>query len=609
MSVVYGGEENSRVRVFVQLPSCVGEFSLFRLEVTQAISTCFSAWVDLFSSTRIVAKETLRESALVGFGDNINQRHTTLAGMITDVEFVREFPAARGVDEGSTHRFWYRVRVASKLEALAYFHRRTLWRNENYEAPPNQWEHDLERLVKAVCTLPREGLQTADLDFKCERLKGTVTFEQNTGAMLKCDTPMIASVFQYDESDLDFLTRVTAQYGAFWFSSAEQQDDGVDMTEKLIFSVNKDSFPQHPRVFKFKSGSCPDAPTTADEEADFIVYQVGWSQGLVQDKVSLRDWNYYTHEGEVQTSTSDLQIIGNSTSFATLGENIEYDTGVFQAQYFRPKGGQDPVGARIASDYAKLWGKTIAERRFHARQAHKRCVTGVTPDLSLWAGMSFKVVWGVGDDNITGTAEHDDAPSYIATKTVHSCQFTPPELAPLMVGDLAETRSFCKVHFEAIEVSAPYHPVAERAEPRISGFLRGSVVPAGDFGAGKRPDSAKNPDKPAPSPLSQEGFYSVKLPGVAMVLFGGTGQSTREPDAVLLPMPLATLYGGKNVGVHFPLLADTTVLVAFNNGDPNQPSIIGVAPDYNTQTSLVGQETASVNEIRTRSGLIMRFKD
>ena len=60
-------------------------------------------------------------------------------------------------------------------------------------------------------------------------------------------------------------------------------------------------------------------------------------------------------------------------------------------------------------------------------------------------------------------------------------------------------------------------------------------------------------------------------------------------------------YGGKDHGMHFPLLKNTEVLLTFIDGDPDHPVIQGVVPNqYNP--SLVNGNNHTVNRLKTAGG-------
>ena len=74
------------------------------------------------------------------------------------------------------------------------------------------------------------------------------------------------------------------------------------------------------------------------------------------------------------------------------------------------------------------------------------------------------------------------------------------------------------------------------------------------------------------------------------------------------PIRMAQSHAGAGYGMHFPLRPGVEVLLAFLDGDPDRPIIIGAVPNAATP-SPVAAATASLNRIVTSSGVTISIRD
>lgn len=92
--------------------------------------------------------------------------------------------------------------------------------------------------------------------------------------------------------------------------------------------------------------------------------------------------------------------------------------------------------------------------------------------------------------------------------------------------------------------------------------------------------------------LNEHGCYKVRFP---------FARSTRPAMRASAWLRLATPYSGAQHGMHFPLLKGTEVLIAFLNGDPDRPLIVGSVPN-SENPSVITDANAPHNAIRTAGG-------
>jgi type VI secretion system secreted protein VgrG len=65
---------------------------------------------------------------------------------------------------------------------------------------------------------------------------------------------------------------------------------------------------------------------------------------------------------------------------------------------------------------------------------------------------------------------------------------------------------------------------------------------------------------------------------------------------------------GPDYGMHFPLHIGTEVAVAYIDGDPDRPLIVGAPPNA-ANGAFIHSARATRSAIRTRSGVILDFED
>ncbi|KYF69019.1 hypothetical protein BE11_05490 [Sorangium cellulosum] len=139
--------------------------------------------------------------------------------------------------------------------------------------------------------------------------------------------------------------------------------------------------------------------------------------------------------------------------------------------------------------------------------------------------------------------------------------------------------------FRAIPAKNTYRPPRITPAPRISGVVTG-IVDAGSGGGGSNAE------------IDDQGRYMVRF------LFD-TGAAGGAPSR---PVRMLQNHAGANYGTHFPLKPGTEVLIAFVNGDPDRPVIVGAAPNPLTP-SPVNNANRSTHRIKTQGGIVFDLVD
>ncbi|MFO0548503.1 MAG: type VI secretion system tip protein TssI/VgrG [Polyangiaceae bacterium] len=138
-----------------------------------------------------------------------------------------------------------------------------------------------------------------------------------------------------------------------------------------------------------------------------------------------------------------------------------------------------------------------------------------------------------------------------------------------------------------IPAARPFRLARTTAKPRIHGILHAIVdpLPGGEIGEFAN--------------LDQEGRYTIRF-------FFDTAGSTRAVSSKRVRM--IQLHAGLHYGAHMPLKPGIEVMVAFVDGDPDRPVIVGAIPNPVTP-SPVNVVNATMNRFKTVSGILIEMKD
>lgn len=141
-----------------------------------------------------------------------------------------------------------------------------------------------------------------------------------------------------------------------------------------------------------------------------------------------------------------------------------------------------------------------------------------------------------------------------------------------------------QVWFEAVAADRHWRPACHTPRPRIDGVLSGLI------------ESSSNDDY---GQTDSEGCYRVRL------LVADAETDDGQPYPVVR---MAQAHGGAGHGMHFPLRPGTEVLLAFTDGDPDRPVILGAAPNPRTP-SVIDSGSRNNNVLRTHGGNQLGFED
>ncbi len=139
--------------------------------------------------------------------------------------------------------------------------------------------------------------------------------------------------------------------------------------------------------------------------------------------------------------------------------------------------------------------------------------------------------------------------------------------------------------FVAAPGTLDYRPPRRTPRPRMPSVVTGVIQPGPNGEVGGVPE------------IDGEGRYRVQMH------FDG-GAALRLASSH--PMRLAQPFAGHGQGLHFPLRPGTEVLVAFANGDPDRPVILGALPNPTSRSPVV-DSNSHFHRIVSPGGLTVEF--
>jgi type VI secretion system secreted protein VgrG len=157
-----------------------------------------------------------------------------------------------------------------------------------------------------------------------------------------------------------------------------------------------------------------------------------------------------------------------------------------------------------------------------------------------------------------------------------------------MHGDVEVTRPNYECRFRAIPSEWHYTPAYKTPWPRVAGLVH-AVTEAAPEGASGRI-----------AQLDEQGRYTVRFH------FDNADQRHRKVSSARVRMMQS--HAGPGYGMHFPLKPGVEVYVAFVEGDPDRPILVGAVPNPLT-ASPVTAANAQMNRIQTESGIRITMKD
>jgi type VI secretion system secreted protein VgrG len=331
---------------------------------------------------------------------------------------------------------------------------------------------------------------------------------------------------QYRESDFAFASRLMEEEGIYYYFVQEKSGAtmvvantpvghaDVPIAKKIIFEEIRGGNRPETRIF------------------DWVK-----TQELRSGKVTLWDHCFELPHKHLEASKTvpDSVTVGKVTHKLKVAGNDKLELYDYPGMYARRFDGIDPGGGDRAGDLGKIFtdNARTTEIRLQEEQAVAILIQGQANAPQLTAGHKFTL------------DRHPDADGdYVVTEVTHSARMAVDYRSGSV--DKVEYSS----QFSCMPAAIPYRPARETPWPRISGTQTAVVVGPGG-----------------------EEIYTDKY-GRVKVQFHWDRQGKNDENSSCW-IRVATIWAGKAWGViHIPRIGQE-VVVAFEEGDPDQPLIVG----------------------------------
>lgn len=318
-------------------------------------------------------------------------------------------------------------------------------------------------------------------------------------------------IVQYEESDLDFISRWMEHEGIYYyFVQSEDHEKMVlgNKPEGYGDMQSTESLSYKPKSGGGSSVEADDSEAASDDWfKEEVVFSLACNVKMLPKEVVLNDYNWRDPD-TVLECTAEISKDGKGVVY---GYNDHYQT--------------------------KEQGKHLAQIRAEEISATEKLFPGQSDSRGFRAGLKF---------TLKDHYRNDFNQEYLLTEVRH---FAAQSVA---LGSGAGSGASYHNEFTAIPKSKSYHPPCETPWPSIKGVMHGRI----DGGDSSTPYGQ----------LDDKGRYKVKLPldrGDAQE--GDASKYIRKSEA----------YAGPNQGMHFPLLKGSEVLITHVDGDPDRPIISG----------------------------------
>ncbi|MFT8417234.1 MAG: hypothetical protein ABF636_00190 [Acetobacter sp.] len=436
--------------------------------------------------------------------------------------------------------------------------------------------------------------------------------------------PVVNMATQFDETDANFLARMAHRYGYYWVGyfppiktdSNIREESTQKICEKIRFT---NMMPQNLSILDDTFFTLSYDPSEC--EVDKMIKFVSFSKKFIKPNVVLKNtkdiyssFSYLAKmDGDDESSTdyykkwryneeictSILINLCLDSALNTMKEHAVQDKSARKGDInnlmsndfidILIKSSKDKLDKYI-SDFYKNRTQYICAMRENEIASEtlimegRMLISADTPDnYKIKVGQPFKILVPVNGekyiflDSILGDQYEkvvsESQVTFMPTQTQLKLVFVLPEVAgiqkefrPATERRYSENTLSITAHVlsKKMQENPYFFPPPEFKSVKISGLLRAEVC--------------QSTGKSAVPVIDKYGYYKLKYSFPVYYI-----NSNIEEKGVTLPVPLVTYTGGSKTnatpGLYMPLINGSNVLIAFQEGDPDMPFIIGTTAD------------------------------
>jgi type VI secretion system secreted protein VgrG len=351
---------------------------------------------------------------------------------------------------------------------------------------------------------------------------------------------------QYNESSAGFLARHLERAGAYTFI---RQTGGGDVLVLADGDVTPEKLPLR------------DALDWSEDHADETVFALTRTLSAAPTKVTLRDYSTEKPGMTAKTADGSSRLYGGGEINLYASSNFYGDVDTVDKDFLVEE------ADKAAGNMAAIQVRALTARSHHLEGE------SVVP----WLQAGYAITLGGEESQLTSVR--------------HACNLAGDEREERCVrrarqaGFIPGTAQGYRNAFTCHPLSlGPYAPECATPPPLVPGLLRAQVDASGDGTYAE---------------LDGRGRYKVMFFFPEKVIHTDADDPTEGNRSI--PLRMIQPHVGEASGIHFPLLKGVEVLVAFTDGDPDRPVILGAVPNPE-HPSVVADANEQTNVIRTPGG-------